>query len=537
MKRGEKKLIFVTGGVVSSLGKGITSASIGALLRARSLDVGILKCDPYLNVDAGTMNPLQHGEVFVLDDGSETDLDLGHYERFLDFNASQENSLTSGKIFAKVIRKEREGRYLGETIQIIPHVTDTIKRAISKFSEKNEITLIEIGGTVGDIESLPFLEAIRQLRDDLGRESTLFLHLTLVPYIALTGETKTKPTQHSVKELRSLGLQPDVLICRSDIPLTGESRTKISLFTSVPEPAIVSIVNARSIYQVPMELHRHNLDRILLERLKIPEMKIDLETWEATDKFFRKKNQPKLRIAIVGKYTKQRDTYKSLHEALVHSGIHEDTEVEPIYLDSSHLEEDIGQLREYQGIIVPGGFGERGSIGKILSITYARENEIPFLGICFGMQLAVIEFARNVWGFKDADTTEFVTDLKNPAIHHLSHYIKKRANYSKDQDDIMRVGGYDILIESGTRTEAIYQSRQVRERGRHRFTVNKDYSDHFSEQGLLISGRSKQEGLIEIIELPGHPWFLATQFHGEFQSRPGRPHPIFSSFLRAANEH
>ncbi len=529
------KYIFVTGGVVSSLGKGIAAASIGRLLKERGLRVTLQKFDPYINVDPGTLSPYQHGEVFVTDDGAETDLDLGHYERFIDESLSQGNNITTGRIYQTVIDKERNGDYLGSTVQVIPHITDEIKAAITRLSRDNDVVITEIGGTVGDIESLPFLEAIRQFRVDVGRENAIFVHLTLVPYLAAAGELKTKPTQHSVRELMEIGIQPHVLICRTEQPLSKEIKRKIALFTNVETDAVLESPDLSTIYEVPLALKRQKADDVILDRLGIvglPEP--DLSTWTDMVRRVQHPASGEARIAVVGKYTELVDAYKSVQEALIHGGIAHDVKVSIEWLLSETFEgaESVERLRDFDGILIPGGFGPRGVEGMLAAIRFARENEIPFLGICLGLQCAVIEFARNVCGLTQANSTEFSQDTPDPVIALLDSQRKVTA-----KGGTMRLGAYPCALAEGTRARAIYDAGEISERHRHRWEVNNEYRDTLSSKGLTFSGTSPDGGLVEMIEITDHPWFVAGQFHPELKSRPTRPHPLFASFIEAAARH
>ncbi len=532
------RFIFVTGGVVSSLGKGIAAASLGAVLEARGLNVTVLKLDPYLNVDPGTMSPFQHGEVFVTEDGAETDLDLGHYERFLNSRMTKANNFTTGQVYETILRRERRGDYLGGTVQVIPHVTDEIKRRIIEGGGSADIALVEIGGTVGDIESQPFLEAIRQLRVELGSRRTLLIHLTLVPYIATAGETKTKPTQHSVKELRSIGLQPDVLLCRSEVMVDEGSRKKISLFTSVEERAVVPLMDAKTIYAIPRHLREWGLDDFVLEKFGLDCPQADLAQW---DRVVHNQLNPKRRvtIAMVGKYMELLDAYKSLNEALEHAGIQQLTEVEIQHIDSEDLMKDMSLLDGCDGILVPGGFGERGVEGKIKAVRHARENHIPYLGICLGMQVAVIEFARNVVGLAAANSTEFNQSTPHPVIGLITEWLDdsgKREIRSAQSDlgGSMRLGAQEASLVAGSRARAIYGKETILERHRHRYEVNHNYVGQLQAAGLKVGGWSADETLVETVELPEHPWFFACQFHPEFTSTPRHGHPLFSGFVAAA---
>jgi CTP synthase len=534
--------IFVTGGVVSSLGKGITAASLAAILEARGLRVTFIKLDPYINVDPGTMSPFQHGEVFVTQDGAETDLDLGHYERFVRTTMTKLNNFTAGKIYENVIKKERRGDYLGGTVQVIPHITNEIKRCIKLGADGFDVAMVEIGGTVGDIESLPFLEAIRQMRIEIGSQHTLFIHLTLVPYIATSGETKTKPTQHSVKELRSIGIQPDILICRSEQPLTSHDRAKIALFTNVEKEGVIGLQDAKSIYQIPMILHEQGLDEIVVKKLGLQVKPADLSEWQAVVDAQQVKRMT-VKIAIVGKYTELSDAYKSINEALTHAGIHTETRVEIVYLDA-HLIETHGTdvLAGVDAILVPGGFGERGIEGKIEAIRFAREKNIPFLGICLGLQTAVIEFARHVAGLHHANSTEFDKQTPYPVVGLISEWLAEDGSINQrdehaDLGGTMRLGAQLCHLEPDTLAQHVYDKADIIERHRHRNEVNNQFVETLVSHGLVISGRSVDGALVEMIELPNHPWFLACQFHPEFTSTPRDPHPLFKHFVLAACAH
>ncbi|HBD7150766.1 TPA: CTP synthase [Legionella pneumophila] len=536
------KYIFITGGVVSSLGKGIAAASLAAILEARGLRVTLIKLDPYINVDPGTMSPFQHGEVFVTNDGAETDLDLGHYERFVKTTMTKRNNFTSGKIYENVIKKERRGDYLGGTVQVIPHITNEIKRCIKLGADAFDVAMVEIGGTVGDIESLPFLEAIRQMRIELGSQRAIFIHLTLVPYIATSGETKTKPTQHSVKELRSIGIQPDVLICRSEKPLSMADRAKIALFTNVEKEAVISLEDAISIYQIPMILHAQHLDEIVVKKLSLEAKQADLSEWQRVVDMQAVQTMT-VKIAMVGKYTELNDAYKSINEALLHAGIHTETKVEIIYFDAEMIEKHGALLLEsIDAILVPGGFGERGVEGKIKAIQYAREHKVPFLGICLGMQTAVIEFARNVVGLTGANSTEFNKETLYPVLGLISEWMdadgsKQIRDENTDLGGTMRLGGQYCHLAEGTLARKVYGKPQIIERHRHRYEVNNKYVDSLVKHGLIISGRSADNSLVEMIELADHPWFLACQFHPEFTSNPRDSHPLFKEFVLAARIH
>ncbi|HEX22645.1 MAG TPA: CTP synthase [Chromatiales bacterium] len=536
------KFVFVTGGVVSSLGKGIASASLAAILEARGLKVTLMKLDPYINVDPGTMSPFQHGEVYVTDDGAETDLDLGHYERFVNTTMTQRNNYTTGRIYSDVIRKERRGDYLGGTVQVIPHITDEIKRRILECGEGMDVAMIEIGGTVGDIESLPFLEAIRQLGVELGRDNTLFMHLTLLPYIPTAGELKTKPTQHSVKELRSIGVQPDVLLCRADREVPAAERRKISLFTNVEERAVVSAVDASTIYQIPLLLHAQKLDQIVVEKLHIDAPPADLSEWRSVVEALTNPTG-EATVAMVGKYMDLTEAYKSLSESLIHAGLHTRTKVKIRYIDSEDIERNgTGVLEDVDAILVPGGFGERGVEGKIRTVQYARENKVPYLGICLGMQVAVIEFARNVAGLEGAHSTEFDKDTPHPVIGLITEWTTAEGDVERRSEDsdlggTMRLGGQECMLAEGSRARAMYGKERIVERHRHRYDFNNTYLDRLTEAGLVISGRSADGSLVEVVELADHPWFIACQFHPEFTSTPRGGHPLFSGFVQAAREH
>ncbi len=534
--------IFITGGVVSSLGKGIAAASLAAILEARGLRVTLIKLDPYINVDPGTMSPFQHGEVFVTHDGAETDLDLGHYERFVRTTMTKLNNFTSGKIYENVIKKERRGDYLGGTVQVIPHITNEIKRCIKLGAEGFDVAMVEIGGTVGDIESLPFLEAIRQMRIEVGAQRSLFIHLTLVPYIATSGETKTKPTQHSVKELRSIGIQPDVLICRSAQPLSMSDRLKIALFTNVEKEGVISLQDAKSIYQIPMILHEQHLDEIVVKKFGLTIPPADLSEWERVvhDQTIQTMT---VKVAMVGKYTELNDAYKSINEALMHAGIHTQTRVEIVYIDAELIETHGPSLLEpVDALLIPGGFGERGIEGKIASIQYARENKMPFLGICLGMQTAVIEYARNVLGLKGASSTEFDKETPYPVVGLISEWMDEAGQRNLRDENVdlggsMRLGAQGCNIEDNTLARHVYGSSKVIERHRHRYEVNDHFVDALVDNGLVISGRSADGQLVEMIELPTHPWFLACQFHPEFTSTPRDSHPLFKQFILAARNY
>jgi len=533
------QFIFITGGVVSSLGKGIAAASLGALLEARGLKVTLMKLDPYINVDPGTMSPFQHGEVFVTNDGAETDLDLGHYERFVRTTMGKCNNFTTGQIYESVIRKERRGDYLGGTVQVIPHITDEIKRCVRAGANGADIAMVEIGGTVGDIESLPFMEAIRQMGVELGHGNAIFMHLTLVPYIAASGEIKTKPTQHSVKELRSIGIQPDILLCRADRPLPPAERRKVALFTNVEERAVISAVDVDSIYKIPLLLHEQHLDDIVVEKMHIDAGPADLSEWEKVVRDSARR-EGEITIAMVGKYVDLTESYKSLSEALNHAGIHTLTNVNIRYVDSEIIETDgIGVLEGADAILVPGGFGARGVEGKIAAVRYAREQQIPYLGICLGMQVAVIEFARHVAGLEGAHSTEFRRDTPHPVIALITEWQREDGGLEQRSEDsdlggTMRLGGQRCQLLPGSLAHQVYGKDSIVERHRHRYEFNNVYREQLAEKGLVMSGLSIDGGLVEMIEIPEHPWFLACQFHPEFTSTPRDGHPLFSGFVKAA---
>ena len=532
------RFIFVTGGVVSSLGKGISAASLAAVLESRGLNVTILKLDPYLNVDPGTMSPYQHGEVYVTEDGAETDLDLGHYERFLRSKMTKNNNFTSGQVYETVLRRERRGDYLGGTVQVIPHLTNEIKRRVYAGAGDADIAVVEIGGTVGDIESQPFLEAVRQLKVELGHKRALLLHLTLVPYIASAGETKTKPTQHSVKEMRSIGLQPDVLLCRSEVPIEESQRQKISLFTNVEERAVIPVIDAPTIYQIPRMLHERGLDQFVVDRFELDVPDADLSEWD-----FVVQSQlhadGQVTIAMVGKYMELLDAYKSVTEALTHAGIHNKTKVKIRYVDSELLEQDHSLLNGVDAILVPGGFGTRGTEGKVFAVKTARENNIPYLGICLGMQIAIIEYARNVCGLEGANSTEFEASTAHPVVGLIAEWVDASGNKESRTEDsdlggTMRLGSQVCHLVPGSMAHGIYGNDQVEERHRHRFEVNNNYLPALKEAGLVVGGLSHDKTLVETIELPNHPWFFASQFHPEFNSTPRDGHPLFEGFVSAA---
>ena len=539
------KFIFVTGGVVSSLGKGIAAASLAALLEARGLRVTLMKLDPYINVDPGTMSPFQHGEVFVTDDGAETDLDLGHYERYVRTTMAQKNNITAGRIYQQVIAKERRGDYLGATVQVIPHVTDEIKQAILAVATGFDVVLVEIGGTVGDIESLPFLEAVRQLKMSLGYQQSVSIHLTLVPYITAAGEIKTKPTQHSVKELRSIGIQPEILICRCYRQLSLEERKKMALFTNVPEAAVITSPDAQTIYDIPHILHDQGLDDIVLERLNVKAPAADLKEWDSVVERYRHPTR-EVSIGVVGKYVEYPDAYKSLYEALVHAGLHHKTRIKVDYIDSESLTqpENRHRLEVLDAILVPGGFGTRGIEGKVAAVQYAREHKVPFFGICLGMQVAVIEYARNKAALAGANSTEFDAKTAHPVVALITEWLapdgsKHTQTANGDLGGSMRLGAQDCHLTAGTLAEKVYGKSLVRERHRHRYEVNNHLIGALEKAGLIISGRSADKSLVEMVELPNavHPWFLACQFHPEFLSTPRDAHPMFTHFIEAALSH
>ncbi len=535
------KFIFVTGGVLSSLGKGLASAALGALLESRGLTVTFQKLDPYINVDPGTMNPFQHGEVYVTDDGAETDLDMGHYERYTNAVMAQKNNYTSGRIYHSVISKERRGEYLGGTVQVIPHITDEIKAAVLQLDGSTDVAIIEIGGTVGDIEGLPFIEAIRQLRGDLGRDYSLFVHLTLVPYIKTAGEVKTKPTQHSVRELRADGIQPDILICRTEVPLDESLKAKIALFCNIQKDAVITAIDCDTIYELPINLYREGLDTKILELLNIWTGQPNIKPWEALVHSI-KNPKNTVTIAITGKYVDLTESYKSLHEALVHGGMAKGTKVELRYLSAEDLEvKDPATLLDgCDGILVPGGFGKRGIEGKIKAITYARENKIPFFGICLGMQLAVVEYARNVAGLKGANSTELDPETDQPVIYLIKEWFDYRTNQKQVRDETsdlggtLRLGAYPCVLKEETYASKAYQQEEISERHRHRFEFNNEFRAILEENGLTIAGTSPDNNLVEIVEIADHPWFLGCQFHPEFKSKPMKPHPLFRDFISAA---
>jgi CTP synthase len=537
----DTKYIFVTGGVLSSLGKGLASAAIGALLESRGLTVTIQKLDPYINVDPGTMNPFQHGEVFVTDDGTETDLDLGHYERFTHARLGKDNNFTTGKIYHSVITKERKGEYLGGTVQVIPHITDEIKNSIKLAADDVDVVIVEIGGTIGDIESLPFLEAIRQFRADVGKENSLYIHLTLVPYIGTAGEVKTKPTQHSVKELRSIGIQPDILLCRTDRFLSKDIKAKIALFCNVSVAEVITAKDVDHIYEVPLIFHQEGLDDKIIELLNIWTRAPQLDNWE---ELIRKIKAPKhsVTIAVVGKYVDLTESYKSLNEALYHGGIANDSKVNLNFVDSEKLNSGTcnQMLADADGILVPGGFGERGIEGKICAANFARVNNVPYFGICLGMQIAVIEFARYVAGLENANSSEFDQNTPHPVIYLMREWFDERRQTVQKRDDLsdkgatMRLGAYSCRIENNSMASKAYQKEEISERHRHRYEFNNDFLDRLKEAGMVISGTSPNGELVEIVEIGDHPWFLGCQFHPEFKSRPMEPHPLFRDFIGAS---
>ena len=541
MGKKQTRFIFVTGGVVSSLGKGIASASLGALLESRGLSVTILKLDPYINLDPGTMSPFQHGEVFVTEDGSETDLDLGHYERFLNSRMSKSNNFTTGQVYEEVLRKERRGDYLGGTVQVIPHITDEIKKRIIKGAGNSDVAIVEIGGTVGDIESQPFLEAIRQMKLDFLPQQTLFMHLTLLPYLKSAGETKTKPTQRSVKEMLSHGLQPDILICRSDVSMEEDERRKIALFTNVDKSSVISMRDVDSIYKIPIELNKQKVDDIVVRKLKLNCKKDPkLNDWK---RVIKEDLDPKdfVKVSMVGKYTELADAYKSLNEALKHGGLKNNLKVEINYVDSEKLDsKNVHKyLKDSDAILVPGGFGERGIEGMIASVRYARLKSIPYLGICLGMQIAVIEFARNVTKLKMANSTEFDAQTKYPVVGLISEWLDdegslERRDSNSNLGGTMRLGAQECVLEKGSLVRSLYKQDRIKERHRHRYEVNNNFIDKLSSKGLMVVGKSKDKMLVEVIELKDHPWFVGCQFHPEFTSDPRGGHPLFSGFIKAA---
>jgi len=527
------KYIFITGGVVSSLGKGIASASIGKLLESRGLKVTLIKCDPYINVDPGTMNPFQHGEVYVTDDGAETDLDLGHYERFTNAKITKDNNITTGKIYYSVISKERRGDYLGKTVQVIPHITDEIKNSLKTVArERNvDVVIVEIGGTVGDIESLPFLEAIRQLRQEVGATYAINIHVTLIPYVKSADEIKTKPTQHSVGTLREIGIFPDILLCRTEKPITKEARDKITLFCNVDKEAVITARDVKSIYEVPLELKKEFLDNLILRKLNLKCEEKDLNQWEKIVIKRLREPSKKVKISVVGKYITLQDAYKSIYEALIHGGIANDAEVIINKVDSEDIEKETAEkhLKGSAGILIPGGFGNRGIEGKIQAVKYARENNIPFFGICLGMQMAAIEFARNVCNLNEANSTEFNRKTKHPVISLL-----EEQKGIKDMGATMRLGKYNCSLSKDTKSYKAYRKAKISERHRHRYEYNNKYKEMMAKQGLVFAGINSEKGLVEVIELRGHPWFVACQFHPEFKSKPDKAHPLFRDFIKAS---
>jgi CTP synthase len=525
------KFVLITGGVVSSIGKGLTSACIGALMEARGLRVTHMKLDPYINVDPGTMSPYQHGEVFVTDDGAETDLDLGHYERYTSCRLTQQANITTGRIYWSVITKEREGKYLGATVQVIPHITDEIKSRVYAGTEGADIGIIEIGGTVGDIESLPFLEALRQLKLEVGAGNAVSVHVTLVPHIATAGELKTKPTQHSVREMREIGIQPDILVCRCDRPIARGLKEKIALFSNVPVERVISASDVSCIYELPLIMHAEGLDDVVADQLNIWSRQPDLSSWQRVVNTFKKPAKGAVKIAVVGKYVHLKDSYKSLHEALVHGGLENDVAVDLQYIDSEDIERTSAAkcLAEVDAVLVPGGFGDRGVEGKISAIRHARETGVPFFGICLGMQLAVIEYARNVCGLKGANSTEFVKDAAHPVIDYMPDQ-----RGVKDKGGTMRLGAYPCALKPGSIAASIYGASEISERHRHRFEFNNDYREQLLSSGLVLSGTSPDGRLVEMVELTEHPYFVGCQFHPEFKSRPTGAHPLFSAFVAAA---
>lgn len=534
MKSRPTKYIFVTGGVVSSLGKGLTCASLGALLEGRGLKVTICKLDPYLNVDPGTMSPFQHGEVFVTTDGAETDLDLGHYERFLSAPMTKANNFTAGQVYDAVIRNERKGDYLGGTVQVIPHVTDEIKKRIIDSGQGYDICIGEIGGTVGDIEGLPFLEAIRQFRTQVGRENVIYIHLTLVPYLKSASEIKTKPTQHSVKELTNVGIQPDIIILRTEVEVDQKSREKIALFCNVNQDCVITAPDVSNIYELPLKLNEEGLDARVCDKLNIWTGAAQLSPWQNIKRVLHEPSQGIVNISMVGKYVDLTESYKSLNEALMHGGFQNECKVQISYVDSEEIEKKgvVDQLSQADAILIPGGFGKRGSEGKIRAIEFARTKNVPLFGICLGLQMAVVEFARNVLGIKDANSTEFDPETSNPVIHLMEH--QKGVSYL---GGTMRLGSYDCLLQEGSLARRIYKSSSISERHRHRWEVNNEYRDRLQAAGMSFSGLSPDQTLVEIIELSEHPWFLAVQFHPEFQSKPLAPHPLFKDFISSALTH
>lgn len=526
------KFIFITGGVVSSIGKGLTAASLGSLLESRGYKISLMKCDPYINVDPGTMSPLQHGEVYVTHDGAETDLDLGHYERFTSVQLTRGHSITAGQVYESVIARERRGDYLGGTVQVIPHITDEIKNRIRKISQDVDISIVEIGGTVGDIEGLPFIEAIRQLRADVGFENSVFVHVTYIPYIAAAGELKSKPTQHSVKELRAIGIQPDFLVCRSDKEIPQELKSKIGLFCSVHPQNVIAAEDSKSIYEVPLKLNDEKFDLKICNRLGLEPGEVKLDDWKEIVSIYKQPNE-RIRVGLVGKYVDLKESYKSLHEAIIHSAIKNKCGVDVEYIDSENFEgknlEE--QFKNIDGILVPGAFGERGAEGKIAAIKYARENKIPFFGICFGMQMAVVEFARNVCGLKEATSREFNSKVEKP--EYVIDLMEEQ-KLMKGLGGTMRLGAFPCDLKEGSLVRELYNAPRISERHRHRFEFNNKYRDIIESKGLSLSGVCSERDLVEIVELPDHPWFVGVQFHPEFQSQPRHPHPLFDGFIAAA---
>lgn len=531
----KQKFIFVTGGVVSSIGKGLTAASLGSLLEARGFKVTIMKFDPYLNVDPGTMSPFQHGEVYVTDDGAETDLDLGHYERFTNSTLQRSNSVSAGQIYDRVISRERKGDYLGGTVQVIPHITDEIKSRVYEAAQGCEIAIVEIGGTVGDIEAQPFFEAIRQMRLDLGQDNTALVHVTYVPYIAVAGELKSKPTQHSVKELREIGLQPDFLVCRSEKTIDDNLKSKIGLFCSIKKEHVISAKDSASIYDVPLALHKEHLDELVVETLNLKKTRYSIAGWQKIAKIQRSPKRT-VKIAVVGKYVDLKESYKSLHESLVHGGLANHVKVDILYVDSEKLTAKNARtsLAGAQGILVPGGFGTRGAEGKIAAIQYAREKKVPFFGICFGMQLAAIEFARNVCGIADATSREFVGEVKRGGNIVIDSMVEQRGVVAKG--GTMRLGAFQCKLSPKSLALKVYKKSVISERHRHRFEFNNKYRDLFEKHGLRATGVNEERNLVEIIEIPKHPWFIGVQFHPEFKSKPLSPHPLFAEFVKAADK-
>lgn len=529
----QPKFIFVTGGVVSSIGKGLTAASLGTLLESRGLKVNLMKCDPYINVDPGTMSPLQHGEVYVTDDGAETDLDLGHYERFTNVTLTKSHSTTAGQVYESVISKERRGDYLGGTVQVIPHITDEIKARIMQASQGAEVTIVEIGGTIGDIEGLPFIEAIRQLRVDLGEANSLFLHVTYIPFIAAAGELKSKPTQHSVKELRAVGIQPDILVCRSEKKLNKEIKSKIGLFCSVKPEYVVAATDSSTIYEVPLNLQKEGVDDLVVKALGLKTKAPDMTEWKRVVRIV-KKPKKETTIGIVGKYVDLKESYKSLHESLVHAGIANNCKVNIEYIDAEKITPKSVRalLKKVNGVLVPGGFGSRGADGKILAIKYARENKIPFFGICFGMQMAAVEFARNVCGIKSASSREFEKKGSKKNFNYVIDVMEDQKTL-KNKGGTMRLGAYPCHLSAGSKVKKIYQKSVISERHRHRFEFNNQYKDLFIKNGMSLPGVCKERDLVEILEISAHPWFIGVQYHPEFKSKPMKPHPLFKSFVKA----